>query len=128
MKKSGGEIKDLLLLEDKILETQQKIQDLGVNLGVYSSENSFCTIIFSMQEVHTTVTDGSFSVRFVLTCIKNAFFWTVFLYIVLIVFAAGALFGIWLLLYAYTNVKVHLSEKPSNFSITEDDNDVSKKE
>lgn len=119
MKKRGGDIKDLLLLEDKILETQQQIQNIGVNLGVFSSENSFCTINFSMKEISPMLTEGNLSIRFMLSCIKEAFFWTAFLYFLLFVFIICALFGIWLLLFGYALIKAQLSLKNDSPEDTE---------
>lgn len=112
MKARGGEIKDLLLLEEKILETQEKIQNLGVSLGVYSSENSFCTIIFSMQETRISATEGDFSMRFVFSCISSAFFWTALFYFAAFICIIGALLGIWLILLIFLKIREQLADKP----------------
>lgn len=112
MKARGGEIKDLLLLEEKILETQEKIQNLGVSLGVYSSENSFCTIIFSMQETRISATEVDFSMRFVFSCISSAFFWTALFYFAAFICIIGALLGIWLILLIFLKIREQLADKP----------------
>ncbi|PJZ70049.1 hypothetical protein CH373_09630 [Leptospira perolatii] len=50
LKGRGGKIDELITLEKEILETEKNIQDLGVKLGEFDSENEFCTIKFSMSE------------------------------------------------------------------------------
>lgn len=121
MKARGGEIKDLLLLEEKILETQEKIQDLGISLGVYSSENSFCTILFSMQEVRMAAAEGDISVRFVLSCVSSAFLWTVFFYFSAFVFTIGTLLGIWLVLFIFLKIREQLADKPDSTAVIKEE-------
>ena len=121
MKRRGGDIKDLLLLEDKILDIQDKIQTLGVNIGVFSTENSFCTVNFSMREVTVAVTE--ISVRFVMTCVKDAFFWTITLYLLLFIVSVGGLFAVWILLFAYQGVKDRIPRKAGS---TEENNEEHK--
>ncbi len=72
IKEMGGDIKDLLLLEEKILEVEKSLQDLGVNIDLYAEEQSFCTINFTLSETKAE----TISVRFLLGCAQSAFFWT----------------------------------------------------
>lgn len=82
MKVNGGNIQDLLLLEDKILEIEKNLQGLGVNIGTYSTENSFCTINFTLHETANEIQE--ISLKFVLKCAKRSFSWTVMLYFIFI--------------------------------------------
>ncbi|MEN9639853.1 MAG: hypothetical protein RLZZ262_1722 [Bacteroidota bacterium] len=50
LKTKGGEISDYIALNDKILEIEEKAQELGVELGNFDSENEFCTVKVSMYE------------------------------------------------------------------------------
>lgn len=91
IKEKGGNIQDLLLLEDKILEVERDLQNLGVDLGIYSSENSFCTVNFTLNETNRQ----EISLQFVFTCAKRSVFWTsaayaLGLFIVFAVLAATA--------------------------------------
>ncbi len=50
LRTAGADLSDLVALETKILEIEGQIQDLGVSLGDYSEQNSFCTISLSLVE------------------------------------------------------------------------------
>ncbi|MBL8967746.1 MAG: DUF4349 domain-containing protein, partial [Spirochaetaceae bacterium] len=50
LRRAGAELADLIALETKILEIEGQIQELGVSLGDYSEQNSFCTINLSLRE------------------------------------------------------------------------------
>lgn len=50
LKNRGGSIEELMKLEEKLQSIEQEIQDLGVNLGDFSSENEFCTVRFTLSE------------------------------------------------------------------------------
>lgn len=50
LKTRGGQIADFVTLNDKILETEEKLQELGVELGNFDAENEFCTVKVSMFE------------------------------------------------------------------------------
>lgn len=89
IKEKGGSIQDLLLLEDKILEVEKNLQNLGVNIGTYSTENSFCTINVSLNENAGAVQETS--LKFVLKCAKRSFFWTIGLFVLLVVLTLSAL-------------------------------------
>lgn len=53
LKSRGGQITDFISLNDKILETEEKLQELGVELGNFDSENEFCTVKLSLYEGST---------------------------------------------------------------------------
>jgi hypothetical protein len=71
LKGKGGEIADFVALNDKILEIEEKAQELGVELGNFDTENEFCTIKLSMYEGETEV-NISFIHR-----VKVALEWTI---------------------------------------------------
>lgn len=50
LKSRGGEITDFVSLHDKILEIESKLQELGVELGNFDTENEFCTVKMSLYE------------------------------------------------------------------------------
>ncbi len=50
LKAKGGQISDFVALNDKILEIEEKAQELGVELGNFDAENEFCTVKLSMYE------------------------------------------------------------------------------
>ncbi|MFZ1527039.1 MAG: DUF4349 domain-containing protein [Saprospiraceae bacterium] len=50
LKSKGGQITDFVSLNEKILEIEEKAQELGVELGNFDTENEFCTIKLSMYE------------------------------------------------------------------------------
>lgn len=86
-----GSIEELIRLEDKISQTESQIQDLGVNLGDYDSENEFCTVKCSLLEIatHTSPSIGW------LHRIKVAGEWSVKIYFKLISTAVIGVIGIW---------------------------------
>ncbi|MBO0931839.1 DUF4349 domain-containing protein [Fibrella aquatilis] len=80
LKSKGGEIADFVTLNDKILEMETKLQDLGVELGNFDTENEFCTVRLSVYE---GATEKNISV---VHRIKVALEWTIE-YFALLVFA-----------------------------------------
>lgn len=81
IKAKAGHIQDLLMLEDKILQIEAKMQNLGVNLGVYSSENSFCTVNFALAS-ELAGPAAHLSKRALLECFLSSFIWTVIFFVV----------------------------------------------
>lgn len=71
LKAKGGQIADFIALNDKILEIEEKAQELGVELGNFDAENEFCTVKLSMYE-GVTVKNISFIHR-----VKVAMEWTI---------------------------------------------------
>lgn len=69
LKAKGGEIPDFVSLNEKILEMEEKAQELGVELGNFNTANEFCTIKISMAESKAAAII-TFSHR-----IKVAFLW-----------------------------------------------------
>ncbi len=75
LKSRGGAIGDYVALHDKILEIEKQLQELGVELGNFDSENEFCSIRFSLYE---GASERKISV---LKRIKVALEWTVKYYL-----------------------------------------------
>lgn len=115
IKAKGGDIQDLLMLEDKILDIEAKMQNLGVNLGVYSSENSFCTVNFALAtEIASPA--AHLSKRALFECFVKSFVWTVIFFMV--VAAIIVFFSICLLLFLWLGQKIQKmlpkeTEKPA---------------
>lgn len=103
IKAKGGDIQDLLMLEDKILELEAKMQNLGVNLGVYSSENSFCTVNFALA-TEMTGPAAYLSKRALFECFVTSFVWTVIFFMV--VAATIVFFSVCLLLLLWLGQKI----------------------
>ncbi len=104
LKLKGGKIDEHILLENRILEIEQQLQDLGVSLGSFDSENEFCTIQFSLSEQN--VTKLSFSHR-----IMNALEWTIITYLQLIASLFFAVLFAYILLLAIEKTKTLIKNK-----------------
>jgi hypothetical protein len=50
IKKQSGKIDEYINLENRILEIEQDLQNLGVELGDFAEENEFCTMKFALAE------------------------------------------------------------------------------
>lgn len=86
LKEKGGKIEEYINLENRILEIDEKLQELGVQLGNFDSENEFCTVNISLVE-------GKINEISVLQRIKVAIEWTIKYYLLLtlaLFFAFGA--------------------------------------
>lgn len=112
LKEAGGDIQDLLLLEEKLLEVERLLQATSVDAGLYASENSFCTVNVTLLETAVQST----SVRFLLSCARSSFFWTLAAFFVITVLA--------LLIYAlalgFVMVSGRLRNPPSSPPVVDD--------
>jgi hypothetical protein len=106
IKEMGGEIQDLLLLEDKILEVEKNLQGIGVNIGIYSTEYSFCTVNFSLSEVVSN--RRVISLSFILSCAVISFFWTVCAYAIIVLFTVAALVATVVIVKLYGYIKISM--------------------
>lgn len=100
LKSKGGEITDFIALNEKILETEEKAQELGVELGNFNSENDFCTIRLSMYESATEKQIG------LLQRIKVALEWTIKYYFMLAFSAVCISIGIYIILFIIDKLKI----------------------
>ena len=88
LKSRGGDISDFVSLNDKIQELEAQLQELGVNLGNYNSENEFCTLHFSLTEGKQLGARGIS----IFQRIKVAFEWTIKYYVLSMAGLFGVLF------------------------------------
>ena len=77
LKSRSGKIEEFINLENRILDIEQQLQELGVSLGDFDSENEFCTVKFSLTEEKER--EVSFFHR-----LKVAFEWTIEFYLMLL--------------------------------------------
>ena len=92
----GGSIQDMLLLQERILIVETELQHLSVDLGVFASEHSFCTINFTLREQEAS----SISIYFVLRSAFDSFLWALGAVAIASFIVLGLLgvvtFGLWL--------------------------------
>lgn len=101
LKNKGGAISDFVALNDKILEVETQLQELGVDLGNYNTENEFCTLRYSLYEGGMVVTGMSFYQR-----VKTALEWTIKYFAISVIGLAGALVCSFLLLLIIDRLKI----------------------
>lgn len=53
LKKQSGKIDEFINLENRILEIEDQLQELGVSIGDFDEENEFCTIKYALSEGKT---------------------------------------------------------------------------
>ncbi|TWV97469.1 DUF4349 domain-containing protein [Chitinophaga pinensis] len=101
LKSKPGPITDLVALHDKILETEGKLQDLGIELGNFDTENEFCTVRVSLYEGATEKKPISFIHR-----VRVALEWTIHYFTYLVFAAVGVLCGAFVLLVIIDKLKL----------------------
>lgn len=79
LKSRSGKISEMIELENRILEIEKEIQNLGVKLGDFDEENEFCTVKFTLTEKGSTASPGFF--KDTARRLKVAFEWTVKYYL-----------------------------------------------
>jgi Domain of unknown function (DUF4349) len=93
IKKQSGKIDEYINLQNRILEIEQELQNLGVLLGDFDEENEFCTVRFSLFE------SKQIKPISLLHRLKVSFEWTIQYYLLFIcILAASTLFAFFLLL------------------------------
>lgn len=75
LKRRDGRIDELMALEQKILQIEQELQNLGVQLGEFDEVNAFCTVRFTLVEYTESV-----RTRSIVSYCKSAFFAATTLY------------------------------------------------
>ncbi len=93
LKSKGGKIEEYIQLENRILEIENQLQDLGVSLGDFDDENEFCTVQFSLLEgketrisfIHRVKVALEWTIKFYLRIILTLFFLSFFVYLVLLI-------------------------------------------
>ncbi len=76
LKAKGGRIDEYMQLENRILEIEQQLQELGVSLGNFDDENEFCTVKFTLNETKALKIG-------ILQRVKTALEWTIETYLML---------------------------------------------
>lgn len=76
LKSKGGRIDEYMQLENRILEIEQQLQELGVSLGNFDDENEFCT-------VKVLLTEGKATEISLIQRLKVALEWTIKTYLML---------------------------------------------
>lgn len=93
LKSKGGKIEEYMDLENRILDIEQQLQDLGVSLGDFDDSNEFCTVQFSLLEgkeikigtLQRVKVALEWTVKIYLKLICSLFFLMLLVYIVLLV-------------------------------------------
>lgn len=99
LKSKGGKIEEYINLENRILDIEQQLQELGVSLGNFDENNEFCTVQFSL-------TEGKDVKIGVLQRIKVALEWTVIIYLQILAIVFLATFFAYLLLLVIEKLKL----------------------
>jgi hypothetical protein len=86
LKNKSGAINDYISLHDKIREVETQLQELGVDLGNFNTQNEFCTLRYSLFEGRARQAISSFQ------RVKIALEWTIKYYAISI-FALAGVFG-----------------------------------
>ncbi|MGB1012033.1 MAG: DUF4349 domain-containing protein, partial [Thiolinea sp.] len=109
LKQSGGEVKDMIELTNRLLVIENEIQELGVSLGEFDENNEFCTVKFVLQEVRKPVYKTlSFTHR-----LHVAAVWATKVFIAFWGLVVIGLSGLWLLLIVGTKLRSLLVSKSS---------------
>jgi hypothetical protein len=94
LKSKGGQITDFVALNDKILEIEEKAQELGVELGNFDTENEFCTVKMSIYEgatekgisfLHRVKVALEWTIKYFAIIIASVFFVTLTIFILLLI-------------------------------------------
>jgi len=92
----GGSIQDMLLLQERMLIVETELQHLGVDIGVFATEHSFCTINLVLREQEAPF----ISIPFILNSALDSFIWTLMAAAVMSFLILGLLgtvtLGLWL--------------------------------
>ena len=96
LKQREGEIRDMIELERRILESEQEIQKLGVSLGDFDAENEFVTVKILLAEKKAAIRNVSFARRILVAFVFTAKYYT-FLWLGLAAAIIAALAGVQLL-------------------------------
>ena len=100
LKSRSGQISDYVSLHDKILEIETQLQELGVELGNFDTENEFCTIKFSLYEGAAEKSPNF------LRRIKIAIEWTIKYYAIVVLSILAVTVVVFLLLLIVDRLKI----------------------
>lgn len=101
LKNKGGRIDEYMQLENRILDIEQQLQELGVSLGNFDEENEFCTVKMDLSEGMITETG-------MLQRVKVALEWAIKYYALLLVALSFAALFAYLLLLSLEKIKTNI--------------------
>jgi hypothetical protein len=87
---SGGSVDERIHVQNRLTEIEERIQDLGVSLGEFDSQNELCTVKLTLSET-TGATSNSWGRRII-----DALEWASIRYGLLGIGFLGLVFGAWL--------------------------------
>lgn len=99
LKSKGGKIEEYINLENRILEIDEQLQQLGVKMGNFDTENEFCTVNISLRE-------GKSAKISLIHRIKVALEWTIKYYLMLVCVFCFVLASSYLLLLILDRLKI----------------------
>lgn len=100
LKKQSGKIDEFINLQNRILEIEEQLQELGVQLGDFSEENEFCTVRFSLVEGRGPIPIS------LMHRLKVSFEWTLMYYTLFLVVVALSSFSAFFILLVIDKLKV----------------------
>ena len=115
IKSQGGAIAELLILEEKIIQTEKEILQMGVTLGVYEESQSMCTVDFTLYEGRAAVQTRSIDFYTVMNCAIFALGWSLLIYfggIMFVLVSGFSAMGIAFLLSRITKQTAKKAETP----------------
>ncbi|MEP3207776.1 MAG: DUF4349 domain-containing protein [Maribacter sp.] len=101
LKAKGGRIDEYMQLENRILDIEQQLQELGVSLGNFDDENEFCTVKVALAE-------GQLSEISVIQRVKVALEWTIKYYTLLLAGLSFAALFAYLLLLTIDKIRTNI--------------------
>jgi hypothetical protein len=90
LKSSGGSIDERVNVQNRLMEIEEKIQELGVSLGEFDPKNELCTVKFTLSE-RAGPASTSMGRR-----ARNAFEWAVWAYLMIGLGFLALVIGAWL--------------------------------
>jgi len=101
LKSKGGKIEEFINLENRILDIDGQLQQLGVMMGSFDSENEFCTVNISIQE--GKIRKITFYHR-----VKVALEWTIKYYLLFIILLGALITSSYVLVLLLDKLKVFI--------------------
>ena len=92
IKSQGGTIADLLMIEEKIIKTENELLQMGVTLGFFDESQSLCTVDFTLSE-YIDVKRGGIEFYMVVESAVDALGWSLLAYLLIILFGLGTGFA-----------------------------------
>jgi uncharacterized protein YxeA len=74
LKASGGSVEERVNVQNRLTEIEEKIQELGVSLGEFDTQNELCTVKLTLREIRGAANTSMARRAF------NAFEWTALYY------------------------------------------------